>query len=670
VRHSSQRSMLSTAVRTVLTSSRSSSSISRCSATSGGIIMRSSSSSNYDQGNESSVGENSPKHEEDSKPHVMLRQSLADAVINGGENGSKTSSTKPRMCLAIAGGGSPSLSALTSTPNASRVLLEGVLCYDRRSFADFIGDHPAPSSDVVSSLSEGGEKKKKKFSFSSKTAAHLLSNAALHRSLQLSPTLAQMKSCVGVGCASALVSPSRPDKSSRAHVVIMDSEGGVVKVDLNMSSSGGSKEEDEDGGVSEGQRRCRGEEDDMVGSIVLASVLRSCCGTSDGSFAKVVDSICNREGDEVDLDDSAMTEGTAATNEGSLVRHAAESIINGESDAVVLVPGDGHTNNDFNFRAMRHAVLPPDPLIFPGSFNPPHIGHVSLANAAVKAMMRKRSQERKEQREQNGSINELLSSWGKLSSAESAVSDSDNNNAIASRARPVLSAPLSSFNDVSTHGSVWGAADHQDEETQPTVLFEMSLTNPDKPPMEAAEATRRVHLFGSCLDVAADDGNNDASADVNMPDDWGVLLTSAPLFVQKVGILGRYVAPSGASIPFLEEGRNGDGSMTSKSRRKMTFVIGTDTMVRIINPKYYGNSVDGMLTAVREMGDAGVHFVVGGRVEQGKEEGDEPRFITGEEELTSLPADVRDMFTIVQEEDFRLDISSTELRKRAAEAAS
>ena len=180
---------------------------------------------------------------------------------------------------------------------------------------------------------------------------------------------------------------------------------------------------------------------------------------------------------------------------------------------------------------------------------------------------------------------------------------------------------------------------------------------------------RRVQLFGSCLDAGADDGNNDASADVHMPDDWGVLLTSAPLFVQKVGTLGRYVAPSGASIPFLEEGRNGDESMLTKSRRKMTFVIGTDTMVRIINPKYYGNSVDGMLAAVREMGDAGVHFVVGGRLEQGKEEGDKQKFITGEEELTSLPADVRDMFTIVQEEDFRLDISSTELRKRAAEAS-
>lgn len=39
-------------------------------------------------------------------------------------------------------------------------------------------------------------------------------------------------------------------------------------------------------------------------------------------------------------------------------------------------------------------------------------------------------------------------------------------------------------------------------------------------------------------------------------------------------------------------------------------------MVRILNPKYYGNSEEDMLDAVREMGRAGVHFVVGGRLEQ------------------------------------------------------
>ena len=55
----------------------------------------------------------------------------------------------------------------------------------------------------------------------------------------------------------------------------------------------------------------------------------------------------------------------------------------------------------------------------------------------------------------------------------------------------------------------------------------------------------------------------------------------------------------------------------------------------------------------------GADFVVGGRLEQ---KGDTTKFITGEEALTGLPKDVQDMFVLLDESDFRMDISSTELR--------
>jgi hypothetical protein len=96
----------------------------------------------------------------------------------------------------------------------------------------------------------------------------------------------------------------------------------------------------------------------------------------------------------------------------------------------------------------------------------------------------------------------------------------------------------------------------------------------------------------------------------------------------------------------------------------MAFCIGTDTMVRILNPKYYGGSKDAMLKAVRDM--KGVHFCVGGRLQQQAEDCD--KFVTGEEELADLPWDVQDMFSLVN--DFRVDISSTELRKQEASSSS
>ena len=44
------------------------------------------------------------------------------------------------------------------------------------------------------------------------------------------------------------------------------------------------------------------------------------------------------------------------------------------------------------------------------------------------------------------------------------------------------------------------------------------------------------------------------------------------------------------------------------------------------------------------------------------------KFVNGEEEVTSLPPGVQEMFTLLTEDEFRLDISSTELRKRLEES--
>jgi hypothetical protein len=73
---------------------------------------------------------------------------------------------------------------------------------------------------------------------------------------------------------------------------------------------------------------------------------------------------------------------------------------------------------------------------------------------------------------------------------------------------------------------------------------------------------------------------------------WGILLTDAPLFVQKAAILSpphRY--------------------------HRLTFAIGSDTFVRLIDPKYYRDSQMEMLIALQTMN---CNFVVGGRVQQQK----------------------------------------------------
>ena len=140
---------------------------------------------------------------------------------------------------------------------------------------------------------------------------------------------------------------------------------------------------------------------------------------------------------------------------------------------------------------------------------------------------------------------------------------------------------------------MWSTVDEytSEQSSDPTVFFEMSVTNADKPLLDPIEVERRVNMFVSSQSLT----------EVDMPKDWAVLLTNAPLFSQKTDILDNLI-PSGD---------------VSGQQRKMSFVLGTDTMVRIINPKYYENCREKMIDALLDMKYKGVHFIVGGRLEQG-----------------------------------------------------
>lgn len=137
--------------------------------------------------------------------------------------------------------------------------------------------------------------------------------------------------------------------------------------------------------------------------------------------------------------------------------------------------------------------------------------------------------------------------------------------------------------------------------------LEISVVNVDKPPLDVDEVVRRVAQFRGR---------------------WDVALTRAPTFVEK--------------------GRLFPGA---------TFVVGWDTAVRLVEPRYYGGP-DAMAAALEELRDRGCRFIVGGRLVEGQ-------FRT----LDDVAMDARwhEMFEALPEELFRADISSTALRASAAE---
>ena len=138
------------------------------------------------------------------------------------------------------------------------------------------------------------------------------------------------------------------------------------------------------------------------------------------------------------------------------------------------------------------------------------------------------------------------------------------------------------------------------------VAFELSVTNVDKPELELSEVRRRIDQFyerGSAI------------------------ATRAPVFYEKARLL-----PG------------------------CTFVIGFDTLVRLVDSKYYGNSPAQMMSAFLEMRSLGCSFLVAGRVER-----DNFRTLDDAE----VPPDLMDMFTAIPESMFREDISSTQIRSAA-----
>jgi hypothetical protein len=135
------------------------------------------------------------------------------------------------------------------------------------------------------------------------------------------------------------------------------------------------------------------------------------------------------------------------------------------------------------------------------------------------------------------------------------------------------------------------------------VYYEMSIRNVDKPPLDFLSIERRRAQFT----------------------DEPLALTAAATFAEKAAVL-----PG------------------------VTFVVGIDTAERIVQPRYYGGSEEGMHAALCRIRAAGCRFLVAGR-KSGE------RFETLAD--ITLPREFAALFAAIPPDEFRADVSSTELRR-------
>ena len=89
-----------------------------------------------------------------------------------------------------------------------------------------------------------------------------------------------------------------------------------------------------------------------------------------------------------------------------------------------------------------------------------------------------------------------------------------------------------------------------------------------------------------------------------------------------------------------------------------TFVIGADTALRIVDPKYYENSYDIMIWSFGQMAAYGVSFLVAGRIDG------EGTFLGKKHIQDNIPKVLHSQFEYLPEDVFRMDISSSEIRQK------
>ena len=144
--------------------------------------------------------------------------------------------------------------------------------------------------------------------------------------------------------------------------------------------------------------------------------------------------------------------------------------------------------------------------------------------------------------------------------------------------------------------------DHARKVLDSDIFFEVCIKNADKPTLNYEEVTNVIDQF-------------------NSSDNW--LLTKVGKFTEKAMLFPN-----------------------------STFILGTDTLARVVNEKFYLNK-DQMLAELEIFNANNNNFLVFGREVEGS-------FVSLQD--INIPVNINSRFTEVTEQDFRLDISSTELR--------
>ncbi|MEN6458400.1 MAG: CinA family protein [Thermoguttaceae bacterium] len=224
-----------------------------------------------------------------------------------------------RIVLAASGGGSRAIADLLEVPGASRTLLEAVVPYSGPAMAALLGGPPDE--------------------FCSEATARAMAMAAFHRARRYeSPNGAT----AGVACTASLAS-DRPKRGEHRVHLAMQTVAVTATWHLQVLKD----------------RRSRAEEERLAGRLLL-NVIAAACGVADRLDLDLLETEC--------ADESRME-----------APPAWQQLLLGQTETVLVA----QTPNSGPRRGLLTKGEGTEwPLVFPGSFNPLHAGHLRMIQVA------------------------------------------------------------------------------------------------------------------------------------------------------------------------------------------------------------------------------------------------------------------------------------------------
>jgi hypothetical protein len=224
-----------------------------------------------------------------------------------------------KAALAITGGGSGAIGELLRVPGGSRLLIEAQIPYDEQALTAFLGSAPAQACSADTAIA--------------------MAQSARARAARLVPAGTDL---VGLGATAALVS-DRPRKGEHRFHIAFANSAGPNSTGAHCTC------------VMAKGRRDRAAEEDLVSHAIVLWLARA-CGIAAPSPRSLFDA-------DEHYAETVVAPGAAVDT--------IDQLLAGEIDRVTVQP-DG-----------QMMLSAPQPfLLFPGSFDPLHEGHVLLARVA------------------------------------------------------------------------------------------------------------------------------------------------------------------------------------------------------------------------------------------------------------------------------------------------